>query len=69
MDSKKNKDYIFKEFDENAIPAIQDYVRIPNLSRNYDAEWESNGLLEKAAHFLQDWAEAQKVTGLKSQFL
>lgn len=29
-----------------------DYVRIPNLSRDYDKEWNSNGLLEKAAKFL-----------------
>tara|TARA_B110000503_G_scaffold123286_1_gene188747 strand:+ start:53 stop:163 length:111 start_codon:yes stop_codon:yes gene_type:complete len=35
-----------------------DYVRIPNLSRHYDPEWNTNGLLEKAAHFIKDWIES-----------
>ena len=46
-----------------------DYVRIPNLSKNYDPEWASNGLLEKAAHFLKDWALAQKVDNLKLEYI
>jgi len=26
-----------------------EYIKIPNLSRAFDPEWQSNGLLEKAA--------------------
>lgn len=38
-----------KEFDSNVLPSLMDFVRIPNLSRDYDSEWNKNGLLEKAA--------------------
>ena len=48
MDISLLKTYIEKEFDNKALPALMDYVRIPNLSRDYDAEWNTNGLLEKA---------------------
>jgi hypothetical protein len=34
-----------------------EYVRIPNLSRHYDPEWNTNGLLEKALTFIKDWIE------------
>lgn len=50
--------FINNRFDEDAIPKIMDYIRIPNLSRNYDKDWNTNGLLEKAAIFIKDWIEA-----------
>lgn len=37
------------------------------MSRSFDPEWETNGLLLKAAHFLKDWVESQKIHGLKSE--
>ncbi len=55
MEKTSFKDFIFKEFDENIVPDLMDFVRIPNLSRAFDKEWETNGLLLKAANFLQDW--------------
>lgn len=58
MDTEKLRSFIDNRFDEDAIPKIMDYIRIPNLSRNYDKEWNTNGLLEKAAIFIKDWIEA-----------
>ena len=46
-----------------------DYIRIPNLSRNYDPNWNNNGLLEQAANFLKEWALNQDVKGLKMDFI
>ena len=46
-----------------------EYIRIPNLSRSYDNEWNSNGLLEKAADFIKNWILAQGVQGLSMNFL
>lgn len=64
MDLIKIKDFIEQEFDNNAIPAISEYIKIPNLSRSYDPEWNTNGLLEKAAHFIKDWVLKQNVKNL-----
>jgi hypothetical protein len=68
MNHQSLKQFVENEFEKNAIPAIMDYIRIPNLSRNYDSQWGSNGLLEKAAHFLKDWAINQEVQGLKMEY-
>ncbi len=46
-----------------------DYVRIPNLSRAFDPEWETNGLLPKAAVHIKDWIEKQNVKGLKIEII
>jgi hypothetical protein len=37
---------------------LKEYIEIPNLSRSYDPEYLTNGLLEKAGHLIKDWIEA-----------
>ena len=34
---------------------IEEYIRIPNQSPAYDAEWLANGLQNKAAELLKNW--------------
>lgn len=34
-----------------------DFVRIDNLSRTYDPNWNTNGKLEKAAAHIQKWVQ------------
>jgi len=36
--------YIEKEFDTNLLPNISEYIKIPNLSPDFDANWATNGL-------------------------
>jgi len=51
------------------LPSLMDYVRIPNLSKSFDPEWETNGLLDKAAEHLKKWVLAQNVKGLKVEII
>lgn len=46
------------------LPALKEFVTIPNLSRYYDPNWATNGLLEKASKLCIDWANSQNVKGL-----
>ena len=47
-----NKDATEKIVDENwdswYMEGLQAFIRIPNLSCNYDTEYQTNGLLEQA---------------------
>lgn len=56
-------------FTNSALPSLQDYIRIPNLSRNFDKEWATNGLLEKAAEHIKSWVENQGVKGLTTEII
>ncbi|EAR97425.1 M20/M25/M40 family peptidase (macronuclear) [Tetrahymena thermophila SB210] len=51
--------YVEEQFHSNILPALMDFVRIPNLSPAFDPEWETNGTLLKAATFLKDWVLKQ----------
>ncbi len=39
------KKYIEKNFEQSVIPSLTEYIKIDNLSRTYDAEWNTNGKL------------------------
>jgi acetylornithine deacetylase/succinyl-diaminopimelate desuccinylase-like protein len=54
---------------EELIPAICEFIKIPNQSRLFDAEWATNGLQEKACQFAIDFANSQKLKGFSIQFI
>ena len=53
----------------NIMPNLEDFVRIPNLSRLFDKDLFTNGNSEKACHFIMDWAQKQGVKGMKLEFV
>jgi acetylornithine deacetylase/succinyl-diaminopimelate desuccinylase-like protein len=69
FDPAAAKEFVTKEFDNNVKSAIKDYIRIDNLSREYDVEWATNGKLEKAANFMIDWGKQQNIQGFKVELI
>lgn len=51
------------------IPTIADFIKIPNQSREYDPEWDTNGLQEKACQFSLDFAEKLDIKGYSVDFI
>lgn len=37
------------------------YIKIPNLSRTFDPEWNTNGRLLEAAKHIKSWVESLKI--------
>src|SRR3569623_578704 len=44
-------------WDEEIIPALTDYIRIPNKSPAFDADWEKHGHMDQAVTMFADWAK------------
>ena len=65
MDCKKAADFVKKEWNENVIPSLMDFVRIPNVSPSFDAEWDTNGLQLQAFELVTKWAKAQNLENCK----
>lgn len=49
-----------KKWDDSAVPALMDYIRIPAISPAYAPDWQAN--LKKAILLAENWC---KTTGLK----
>lgn len=55
--------FIDSLYDSSLIPSLGEFVSIPNLSRNYDKEYLTNGLLFKAATHIKDWVVQLGIKG------
>lgn len=69
IELRKTTTLVYDWFDKSALPSLMEYVKIPNLSKIYDKDWKTNGLLEKAAKHLIDWANQQNLKGLTIEML
>jgi acetylornithine deacetylase/succinyl-diaminopimelate desuccinylase-like protein len=58
-----------EQFEKELIPGLSEFIKIDNLSPFFDAEWNTNGKLEKAANFILDWVKRQGVKGLKGEVI
>jgi len=56
--------FIGRAWDTSIVPALMDYIRIPNKSPAFDPHWEQHGHMERAVQLLHDWARAHSLPGM-----
>lgn len=69
MDTSTARSLINRTWDEDIIPQLLDYVRIPNKSPLFDPHWEANGHMEAAVQLMQRWAARQPLPGMRVEVL
>lgn len=61
--------FVAEKWDSEVVPTLQEYIKIPCQSPDFDAEWATNGLLESAMDLLVKWAKEQPVQGATFELL
>jgi acetylornithine deacetylase/succinyl-diaminopimelate desuccinylase-like protein len=56
---------IDRVWNESIVDRLQAYIRIPNLSPQFDPNWERNGHMEAAVQLMADWCRRQPVPGMR----
>jgi acetylornithine deacetylase/succinyl-diaminopimelate desuccinylase-like protein len=56
-------------FRESIVPTLSEYIRIPNKSPLFDADWEAHGHMARAAELIARWCQAQPIAGLEVEIL
>ena len=59
MDSKTARAFIDRLWDDEVIPNLIEYIRIPNKSPAFDPDWQSHGHMERAVTQFAAWARAK----------
>src|ERR1700733_13745090 len=59
MDFARTTAFMARIWDDEIVPALTDYIRIPNKSPAFDADWEKHGHMEKAVGQFSSWAKAK----------
>ncbi|MFC5577432.1 M20 family metallopeptidase [Lysobacter niabensis] len=64
MDSRKTEQFVSAKWDEEIVPQLVEYIRIPNKSPMFDADWVAHGYMDAAVTLMEKWARAQDVAGM-----
>lgn len=65
MDAESVAQHVTRVWDESAIPAITDYIRIPCLSPAFDPQWAARGYVDAAIDLVVQWMQARSIAGLQ----
>ncbi len=60
--------FIENIWEDDILPTLTDYIRIPNKSPHFDPEWEAHGHMERAVALFEAWAR-KKLTGIEGATL
>jgi acetylornithine deacetylase/succinyl-diaminopimelate desuccinylase-like protein len=53
-----------KIWEGEILPALADYIRIPNKSQSFDLQWSEHGHMDRAVSLVESWCRRQPVPGL-----
>jgi len=59
MDSQRLQKYVDVFWDDAILPSITEYIRIPNKSPAFDAQWVEHGYMEDAVRLMEAWARRE----------
>ncbi len=65
IDPKRTADFVKGVWDDSIVPALSDYIKIPNRSPAFDADWNAKGHMSRAVEQVASWCRARAIAGLK----
>jgi acetylornithine deacetylase/succinyl-diaminopimelate desuccinylase-like protein len=60
-------EHVDRVWADDIVPALHDYIAIPNVSLAYDPQWREHGHMDRAVALIHDWCAARQVAGLTLQ--
>lgn len=61
LDTGTVRDDVRRRWDVDILPSLTEFVAIPALSPNFDADWARTGHLDRAVAHVRDWALARAI--------
>lgn len=65
MDASRVEAFVSRKWDDEIVPNLVDYIRIPCKSPMFDADWASHGYMDQAVDLMTRWALAQGIEGMQ----
>src|SRR5262245_31299063 len=59
MDSTTARTFIARLWDQEIVPTLIEYIRIPNKSPAFDRDWQAHGYMNQAVEHFAAWARAK----------
>jgi acetylornithine deacetylase/succinyl-diaminopimelate desuccinylase-like protein len=58
------KTFIETKWDQEIIPELETFIRIPNKSPAFDPHWKKNGFMDQAVSLIKTWCLKQAIKGM-----
>ncbi len=65
MDSKQNFTYVDKTWNDSILPALHQYITIPNKSPHFDPDWKKHGYMDAAVELIKNWCAHHALPNMK----
>ena len=65
MDTAHLDRFVSEKWDDDIVPQLVEYIRIPNKSPMFDADWVAHGYMDDAVALMERWARAQPIAGMQ----
>ena len=62
-------EFVCQQWQEEIIPSLCDYIKIPNKSPHFDAQWQEHGYMDQAVNHIADWCRAHAPKDMKLEVL
>jgi acetylornithine deacetylase/succinyl-diaminopimelate desuccinylase-like protein len=69
MDQKAMQDFVDEKWNDEIVPELVEYIKIPNKSPHFDPDWESHGYMEDAVQQIFAWCKKQDIPGMQSEIV
>lgn len=64
LNPQKLHTFIEKQWQEEILPSLSEYIKIPNKSPHFDALWQEHGYMEQAVTHVVAWCKAHAPKGM-----
>jgi len=64
MDKASLRQFVDETWSASIVPTLCDYIRIPNRSPVFDADWEKHGHMDEAVALIERWCARRAIEGL-----
>jgi len=69
MDYEVAQKFIDELWEDEIIPELVEYIRIPNKSPHFDPDWEKNGYMEDAVKQVFAWCSRQDIADMNCEIV
>ena len=57
-------DHVTRVWTDEIVPALHEYIAIPNVSKMFDPQWREHGHMQRAVDLIRSWCAERVVAGL-----
>ncbi|HKX57168.1 MAG TPA: M20 family metallopeptidase [Xanthomonadales bacterium] len=69
MDQQATQKFVDEKWNDEIVPALVEYIKIPNKSPHFDPKWDEHGYMEDAVQHIFGWCKVQDIPGMTAEIV